>query len=156
MPDSESRIFVDEDWKARVQREKEEARLRAEGQPKPDASVAAAAPPADAEDAGQAHPAFEAMVSTLATQVMFSLGFLAAPGQDQVMVNLEHAREGIEMMIMFRDKTKGNLAPAEERLLTDTLAEMQRLFAARMQQAQAQMMRNAGVNPNALKTPPAG
>ena len=55
---------------------------------------------------------------------------------------------------MLRDKTKGNLVPEEAAVVQETIAELQRLFAARVQQAQAQAMQQAGINPNNLRGMP--
>ena len=48
-------------------------------------------------------------------------------------------------------KMQGNLNKAENALLVETLAELQRLFAARVQQAQAQAMQRAGIDLNNLR-----
>ena len=143
---------MDEDWKARIQREKEEARLKAQGltsaeaDTHPGGQTAPDVPPDSAAD-----PAFEALLNILATQAMYSLGLIGAPGQGQAVVNLEQAREFIDMVGLLREKTKGNLNAQENALLTETLAELQRLFAARVQQAQAQAMQRAGIDMNNLR-----
>jgi len=172
MSEIKTRMFVDEDWKARVQREKEEARLKAEGggaskpAPKPASKPDAAAPQAPPESAAatdtaavenlqEANPLFEGLVNMLATQAMYCLGLLGPQGQGPVTVNLEQAKESIELVMMLREKTQGNCVPAETMMLQETIAELQRLFAARVQQAQAQAMQQAGINPNNLReTPP--
>ena len=151
MSEIKTRTFVDEDWKARIQREKEEARRKAlSGSPSP--SPADETPPPSEETASpqeedvQVNPFLDALVNMLATQAMYCLGFIGAPGQGQAVVNLEQAREFIEMTGMLRDKMQGNLNKAENALLVETLAELQRLFAARVQQAQAQAMQRAGID----------
>ncbi len=153
MSEIKATTFVDEDWKARVQREKEEARLKAQGkQPSaPDTMTSGTQDvPEDSPDV-EANPLFEALLNILATQAMFSLGFIGAPGQGQAVVNLEQAREFIEMLGLIREKTQGNLNAKENALLAETLAELQRLFTARVQQAQAQAMQRAGVDMNNLR-----
>ncbi len=79
---------------------------------------------------------------------------MGTPGQNQVVVNLEQAKEAIDMVFMLRDKTKGNLSAEEDGVLSETLMELQRLFAARVQQAQAQAMQQAGVDPSQLRGQP--
>ncbi len=152
MSEIRTRTYVDEDWKERVQREKEEARLKAQGKTPP-SEVTSAAPEATPEkaDEGETDPLFEALTNMLATQAMFSLGFINAPGQGQAVVNLEQAKEFIDMLVMVRNKTQGNLNAQENALMLETLAELQRLFATRVQQAQAQAMQQAGVDPNNLR-----
>jgi len=170
MADSGPNLFVDEDWKARAQREKEELarRLAAEsgregsgvpsaaatggatghiGTPTENAGVASAEATA-AE--GDVDPYFEMLMGSLATQAMFALGMISQ-GTDRVVVNLDQARLTIEMLLMLRDKMKGNLTRDEATLLNDTVAELQQIFVARMQQIEAQAMRQAGIDPERLK-----
>ena len=159
MSEIKTRTYVDEDWKARVQREKEEARLKAAGAapttatppPEPGAAPAQAAASAPQD---KANPFFEGLLNMLATQAMYCLGLLGAQGQAQVVVNLEQAKEVIDTIAMLRDKTQGNLLPDEMAVLAETLAELQRLFAARVQQAQAQAMQQAGIDPQNLRGAP--
>lgn len=163
MSEIKTRVVVDEDWKARVQREKEEARLKAIGtdpskpvQPSEalpeNASVSASVPAADMSPQ-EVNPLFEGLINMLATQAMYCLGLLGPQG-GPVQVNLEQAKETIDIIIMLRDKTKGNLVPDEAAVVQETIAELQRLFAARVQQAQAQAMQQAGINPNNLRGMP--
>ncbi|HOC68184.1 MAG: hypothetical protein BWX80_00158 [Candidatus Hydrogenedentes bacterium ADurb.Bin101] len=153
MSEIKATTFVDEDWKARVQREKEEARLKAQGKqpPAPDTVSPGTQDVPEESPGGEANPLFEALLNILATQAMFSLGFIGAPGQGQAVVNLEQAREFIEMLGLIREKTQGNLNAQENALLAETLAELQRLFTARVQQAQAQAMQRAGIDMNNLR-----
>ena len=166
MSEIKTRKVVDEDWKARIQREKEEARLKAEGAPSPKpaappsqpvASPVSEEPPSAPEaevPTEEANPFFEGLVSMLATQAMYCLGLLGGQGQGPVSVNLEQAKEAIDIILMLREKTQGNLVPEETAVLHETLAELQRLFAARVQQAQAQAMQQAGIDPRNLKGMP--
>lgn len=171
MSEIKTRKVVDEDWKARIQREKEEARLKNEGASPPEpnaASPAQAAPPSEPasapeapasmpeEDApkGEVNPLFEGLINMMATQAMYCLGLLGGQGGGPVSVNLEQAKEAIDIILMLRDKTQGNLVPEETAVLHETIAELQRLFAARVQQAQQQAMQQAGIDPNNLKGMP--
>ncbi len=166
MSEIKTRKVVDEDWKARIQREKEEARLKDEGAsaPKqgeaPSQPVASSAPEgapetqeADAPNA-EVNPLFEGLVNMMATQAMYCLGLLGGQGQGPVTVNLEQAKEAIDIVVMLRDKTQGNLSADEAAILHETIAELQRLFAARVQQAQAQAMQQAGIDPANLRGMP--
>lgn len=159
MADEERRIIIDEDWKARAQREKEEARRLAEEQQKAAAVPQPAENEVDTAGEGDAlpeeeGPSFLALVSSLATQTMFALGVLVPRGSQQVYVNLDEARFTIDMLGMLREKTKGNLTPQESGQLTATIAELQEVYVARVQQAQEQAMRQAGVDPRNLKGGP--
>lgn len=166
MADEERKIFIDEDWKARAQREKEEARRLAEAekekasQPRaeaqtPPAGSGVAPGGAEADElAGDEGPSFLALVSSLATQTMFALGVLVPRGSQQVYVNLDEARFTLDLLAILREKTKGNLTPEEDGQLTATLAELQEVYVARVQQAQEHAMRQAGVDPRNLKGGP--
>ncbi|MCL4216139.1 MAG: DUF1844 domain-containing protein [Candidatus Hydrogenedentes bacterium] len=173
MADDESKkISIDEDWKAQVQREKEQARVEKADPPKPAAEAAvfkapeaapqAAVPefapeaaldvPGD-DDASEAEEGatFLALVQSLATQTLFALGLIVPDGQKQVMVDLDSARWTIDILAMLHEKTKGNLEPREESELRGVLAELQQAFIARSQQVQAQTLHQAGINPADLK-----
>jgi len=175
----EPKIFIDEDWKARAQREKEELQKRVEAESAARAvpSVPPSAPqlaPTDSDsiapespDTGEAdmvgedmeegepfEATFETLLSSLATQTMFALGVIPQPGGGgQVMVNLDQAKFSIDLMAMLREKTKGNLTTQEQEALDGTLAELQRMFVARVRQFEEQAMRQAGVDLTNLRTP---
>lgn len=158
MDEMRVRTVVDEDWKARVQREKELSRKGTAAETPtaataPEATEESAAPAAAETPApdGEISPAFEGLVNTLATQVMFCLGFIAPPGQPSPSLNLEQAKESLEMLMVVEEKTQGNLNAQEATLLNETVAELQRLFAARVQQVQAEAMQRAGIDPTQLR-----
>lgn len=160
----EKKIFIDEGWKAQVQREKEEAARRqaeeaarkqaeapAEAPAAPEQPVQAAAPEALEGEEGPIEANFVTLVASLATQAMFALGAMAQPGSQQVMVNLDQAEFSIETLKVLQDKTQGNLNEEEQAHLTEAISELQRLFAMRIQQFQEQTMRQAGADPTNLK-----
>jgi len=171
MSDDEKKIIVDEDWKSRVQREKEEARQQAEAARA--ASVSAAppsspvvedlggdedesAPPAPAAPAAeeQQSPGFNDLMSMLASQALYSLGAMPAGEGQQVMVDLEQARFLIELLGVLEEKTRGNLSTEEAANLHEARNEIERIFVVRAQQIQEQAMRRAGVNMDDLRNPP--
>src|SRR5262245_39982081 len=97
----EPKIFVDEDWKAQVQREREAAQQAPEVAPAVEGGVAEGELPEGAS--------FLSLVSSLATQCMFALGLIAPQGQQQVMVDLDQAQYLLDLLGILLDKTKGNL-----------------------------------------------
>lgn len=168
MADETPKIFVDEDWKARVQREREEAALKAQAAaeaPAAPAVAAAEAPapaavppphaagelPGDEEDLGPVEANFSTLVASIATQAMLALGMLPQPGEQQVYVNLDQAHFSIETLAMLQEKTKGNLTPEEAAYLDQALMELDRVFQARVMQFQQQAMRESGIDPNNLR-----
>lgn len=169
MSEEEPQIIVDEGWKAKVQREKDEAAAKlaaketaeaddSESKPEeaPSTAPEAEAPQPDAgadeEEAGAPTP-FNELVASLAAQTMFALGVIAQEGQTEVTVNLDQARFAIDMLAMLREKTQGNLTPDEERSLREALGELQQIYVARVQQLQQQQMEEAGVDLNNLRGP---
>lgn len=147
MADEEPKIFIDEDWKAQVQREKQQA---------------AATPPdevlAPTEDAvpSEDEPAnFIALVSSLATQCMFALGLIGQQEGGQVMVDIQGAKFLIDLLLVLRDKTKGNLTDDEEGAIAEAISELQRAFVVRAQQVQEASMKEAGIDMSNLRNPDA-
>jgi len=59
---------------------------------------------------------------------MQALGKLKNPVTDKIERNMEQAQHSIDMLIMLRDKTKGNLSAQENSLLTGMLSELQLNF----------------------------
>ncbi len=129
--DEAKKIIIDEDWKKEAQREKEvlaakeaeEKRKEAEegprrGGPLPEGS-------------------FSALVSMLATQSLFALGFLQIKGEEEREPDLDLARYNIELLQALEAKTQGNLTPEEQQLLKNTLAELRMGYVSVVNQAAA-------------------
>lgn len=123
------KIIVDDDWKTRVQAEKEalvkkeEAGQEAASQPvqPPESSAAAGAhqlPPAS----------FALLVSTLATESLAALGQLRGPDNKPTPIDLDHAKHFIDMLGMLDEKTKGNLTTEEAAMLENVLHELRLAF----------------------------
>lgn len=144
MSDDGPRIFIDEGWKAQVQREKEEAARKLAAEPAAEAPAPVQAPEADDEamlDYDPEQASFSALVGSLATQAMFALGLIADPESGQVMVNLDAARYTLDLLAVLADKTQGNLSPDESKMLLQTSGELEQAFAVRVQQFQEQALR---------------
>lgn len=135
--EEKSKIIIDEDWKTQVQREKEEASKAAkEGGAAP--KSAAAENPEGAS--------FEALVSMLSLQVMIVLGAFPQEENEEARVNLGEGKYLIDMLMLLRDKTKGNLTPQEQGVLTESIANLQQLFVVRSQEQHAAALQNPGVD----------
>ncbi len=116
------KIHVDSDWKAQAQAEK--AKLAEQ-----EAKTAEAGPEAVGGAAGGLPPAsFETLVSTTATQALFSMGAIPDPRTGQRMQHLDLARHHIDMLSVIEDKTKGNLSDEETKMLTQTLYELRQRY----------------------------
>ena len=135
----EPKIFIDEDWKAQVQREKEEAQQH----------VDTAAPEGEGDEAEGAmpgEPTFAGLLQSLAAQCAYALGLIAQRDQGQVMVDIVEAKYCIDTLMMLRAKTKGNLTPEEEGLLANMVAELQQVYVVRAQQVQEAELKKAGID----------
>lgn len=140
MPDDGGpKIIIDEDWKARAQREKEEASKQAEE-----------ATSATQEEEMIDPTSFSGLVNTLAMQGLIALGVLAPQDVKEITIDLNEAKYIIDTLMMLRDKTKGNLTPEEQGMLTEGIARLQQVYVMRSQQLQEAAMREAGLNPEAM------
>jgi hypothetical protein len=108
--------------------------------PNPAAAPVAAAAPADAP---KRSPVFENLIRSLAQNAAMLLGGYADPRSGQPVLDLEGAREMIDMLDVLREKTRGNLAPEEDTLLLDVLGNLKLAFmemakaAAKQEKAQS-------------------
>jgi hypothetical protein len=110
------------------------------GKPATPGAVPAAVPPADAP---KRSPAFENLIRSLGQNAAMLLGGYADPRTGQPVLDLEGAREMIDMLDVLREKTRGNLAPEEDTLLLDVLGNLKLAFmemakaAAKQEKAQS-------------------
>jgi len=67
---------------------------------------------------------FSALVLSLATGAMLQLGVAPDPVTKKTEVNLEMARQNIEILALLQEKTRGNLTEDENKLIETLLAEI--------------------------------
>ena len=136
MPD-EKKIIIDEDWKSRVQAEKEEAAKPAVAS----ASQGTGGPQAADEFADVPMPpaSLELLVSSLATEALMALGAIAHPATGKPELRPNQAKYLIDTIDVLREKASGNLTPNEQQMLESVLHELRMAFvaAAQMQPASA-------------------
>jgi hypothetical protein len=113
----EKKIIVDEDWKQEAQKEKEILAAQEEAEKKKTKDEERPRGPLPEGN-------FAALVSMLTTQALFALGLLQVKGQDRREPDLELAKYNIDMLQTLQDKTKGNLTPEEETVLSNTLNDL--------------------------------
>ena len=112
----ESKIHVDDDWKVQAQAEKEK--------------LSKAAEPANkgARQEGKRGPlpqaSFTFLVISLATQIRMFLGDIENPANGKKQADLELAKHNIDLLGMLEEKTQGNLAEEEKKLLDAVLYEL--------------------------------
>jgi hypothetical protein len=103
-------------------------------------AIPAAVP--DAADLPKRSPVFENLIRSLGQNAAMLLGGYADPRTGQPVLDLEGAREMIDMLYVLREKTRGNLAPEEDTLLMDVLGNLKLAFmemakaAAKQEKAQ--------------------
>jgi hypothetical protein len=79
-------------------------------------------------DAPKRSAAFENLVRSLGQNAAMLLGGYADPRTGQPVLDLEGAREMIDMLDVLREKTQGNLAAEEDSLLLDVLGNLKLAF----------------------------
>ena len=130
--------------------EEEASRKAAEHSKKPAATGANASGDAigdesgEAEDAIPASRSFQVLVDFLTRNAAAMLGGMADPRTGQPFVDIEGAREMIDMLDVLREKTKGNLAKADSDLLVEVLGSL-KLSYMEMSKAAAQAMAKKGM-----------
>jgi len=134
----------------REQESAEAARKTAAGAKTPNAAGSAEAKGAPAVSAGASPPAaaeapapsrsFQMLVDFLARNAAALLGGYADPTTGQTLLDLEGAREVIDMLDALHEKTHGNLAPDDDRLLLEVLGSLKLSFLE-MTKAASQAMK---------------
>jgi hypothetical protein len=93
--------------------------------------IPATAPPLAAPEAPPAVPSsrgFEMLVNFVAQNAAMLLGAYPDPRTGQAMLDLEGARELVDMLVALRDASRGNLSADDDRLLLDVLGSLQLSF----------------------------
>jgi len=129
MSEEKPSLHIDTDWKRQAQEEKkrlaeEEAKKARESAATAAPAASAAAPPrAGARARGEIPQAsFPTLVQTILTQVLFYLGDLTQRGSEPS-VNLDVAKQQIDILGILEEKTRGNLTEDEKKMLDTALYE---------------------------------
>ncbi len=87
---------------------------------------------------GDVPPAdFSTYVIMLANTVMMLLGQVPDPVTQQRRLDLTQAKHTVDILMMLKEKTQGNLNAEEEKLLEDVLPQLQMAYVSVSQQAGA-------------------
>ncbi len=73
-------------------------------------------------------PTFEFLVFSLKTQAEMQMGLINFGPEPSEGANLPAARHAIDMLAMISEKTRGNLAMEEQRLIENALTELRFRF----------------------------
>ena len=88
--------------------------------PEPETGPRRDLPPAD----------FATLVNMLTTNAMVFLGQIPAPGSQQYLRNLPQAQHMIDLLMVLREKTRGNLSREEEQMMQDLLPQLQMAYVS--------------------------
>lgn len=80
------------------------------------------------ESDARANGAFSNLVTSLGMQALLHMGVVKLPDAKQSDPDFGTAREVIDLLISLKEKTKGNLNPDEEQLLSSLIADLQLKF----------------------------
>jgi hypothetical protein len=86
---------------------------------------------------------FQMLVDFLTRNAAAMLGGMADPRTGQAFLDLEGAREMIDMLDALREKTKGNLAKVDEDLLMEVIGSLKMTFMEISKAAAEQMKKKA-------------
>jgi hypothetical protein len=134
------RLIIDEDWKSKVQSEKEALQQAAK---RPEAE-----PPQPGEaPAGPGAATLAALFSSLATEALMCLGQVAHPETGQAFVDLDHAHYLIDTLQVLQEKTQGNRTPEESSMLSGMLHELRVVYVQVERHLQAAALANPKASP---------
>ena len=71
---------------------------------------------------------FTTFVLSVSSAAFMGLGLAPRPGSEKTEVNLELARQNIDLLELILEKTKGNLTAEEQKLLESVLFETRMRF----------------------------
>ncbi|QDV72646.1 DUF1844 domain-containing protein [Botrimarina mediterranea] len=132
----EKKIFIDEDWKSQVEKEKQAA---AHGTGEPPTSVGGVesqTPPTnvegspDPDDPPMPPASIGMLMSSLATEALLSLGQFPHPVTGETKLRRNQAQYLIDTLAMLQEKTAGNLTSDEAIALDDILHQLRMAFVA--------------------------
>lgn len=117
-------------------------------QPDSKSAPAPAAAPEAAEPEGPAPSrGFQMLINFVAQNAAMLLGAYPDPRSGQPMLDLEGARELIDMLDALREASRGNVAPDDERLLLDVIGSLKLSFMEMTKAAAKAMQEKAKARP---------
>ncbi len=117
----------EEEAAAKAASEQAAAKAKAAPPPAVPDAAAPAAPEVPAETVAPSR-SFQMLVDFLTRNAAAMMGGMADPQTGQAYVDLEGAREVIDMLDALRDKTRGNLAKVDDDLLMEVLGSLKLTF----------------------------
>lgn len=139
----EKKLHIDSDWKAQARADKEKLSEKVK-------EKEAKAGPGGRDQYAMPEASFKSLLSSMVSQALFAMGAIPDPATGKRVLILDMAQHQIDLIGVLEEKTKGNLDPEEQEMITETLRELRLNFTALMQQvmaAQAQQGGGAAGNP---------
>jgi hypothetical protein len=100
-------------------------------------------PEAPGEEISASSRSFQMLIDFLTRNAAAMLGGMADPRTGQAFVDLEGAREVIDMLDALREKTRGNLSKEDDNLLIEVLGSLKLTFMEISKAAAEQMAKKA-------------
>jgi len=136
---NEPKMFVDEDWKSRVEAEREtldavaeeQAEQQKQQEAQPDESpVEQASTNDDTQPDMQSIPPadFATIVSIFSTQAMLALGLVPGPDGKPAEKQLPVAKHLIDILGVLEEKTKNNLTENEAAMMESSLHQLRMVY----------------------------
>lgn len=102
--------------------------------PRPARSPQAAPKAGDTPPGAMPPPDFSTFVTMLANNVVMFMGQIPDPVTQQRRRDLSQAKHYIDILLMLRDKTQGNLDAQEEQLVRELLPQLQMAYVSASRQ----------------------
>jgi hypothetical protein len=138
----EKKIIIDEDWKAQVQAEKEAA---AQNEAPAKSKETGGADAFDVGDVPMPPASLELLLSTLATEALVALAEVPHPVTGKLQIRTHQAKYLIDTIDVLRQKTQGNLTPAEQQAIDGLLHQLRMIFVSKLSEPEGVSGR-AGAN----------
>lgn len=68
---------------------------------------------------------FLTLIASFTTSGMVGLGKIPNPVNNKIEKNMDQAKHSIDILLMLKEKTKGNLKEEEEKILQNAIADLQ-------------------------------
>ena len=102
---------IDESWKDRIRNEKE-------------VEPSLSSKPGEKRNPTEESVSFISFLNSIAVQTLVCLGEVGEPN-DKNTKDLDQARQMIDLLVLFKEKTKGNLTEEETKFFDSILADLQ-------------------------------
>ena len=107
---------IDESWKQSAQSETPET---------PESSKSSEATSSESQ---KIPLTFSSFAASIGIQCLMQLGAIGSPEKEKTAPDLNAAQEGINLLVMLKEKTAGNLTEAEADMLSQLIADLQMKF----------------------------